>query len=63
MPNIGCDIEASTLSKGDIKQSSLNDLALWILRVGYGQYRPSSIEILRVKNELKKIYTYEDIKF
>ena len=56
-------IEPSTLFQNSIKKPDLNDLALWILQVCYGQCDPSSIEILHVKNELKKIYTYEGIEF
>ncbi|MBS0350521.1 MAG: hypothetical protein JSR33_04915 [Proteobacteria bacterium] len=63
MSTIKCGFELSTLFKNDTKTANLNDLALWILQVGYGQYKPSFIEILHVKNELRKIYTYEGIKF
>lgn len=63
MSIIGCGIEPSTLSKKDTKQPNLNDLALWILQVCYNRDNPSSIEILRVKKELKKIYAYEGITF
>lgn len=63
MSTIGCGIESSTLFENDVKKPDLNEMALWILQIGYDQYNPSAIEILRVKNELKKIYTYEGIKF
>lgn len=52
------------LSKNSLhKPEKLDNLALWILEVCYGQKNPSSSELTRVKNELEKIYVYERIPF
>ncbi len=63
MSTIGYGIVLSPLLKDDMGQSDLNSLALWILKICYDQFDPSPIEILRVKEELKKIYNYEGTNF
>lgn len=41
------------------REEHLEGLALWILEICYNEKNPSTLEILRVKNELMKIYIYE----